>query len=94
MTERFNRRLRRLREHHAICEQRHRRNSAKDGMKTSHQDGQKRDEEDLDGQKRDEEDLDGQKRDEEDLDGQKRDEEDQDGQNDFIQEICIEVSHS
>ncbi|XP_026054801.1 uncharacterized protein LOC113040760 [Carassius auratus] len=100
MTERFNRRLRRLREHHAICEQRHRRNSAKDGMKTSHQDGQKRDEEDLDGQKRDEEDLDGQKRDEEDLDGQKRDEEDldgqkrdeedQDGQNDLIQEICIE----
>ncbi|XP_026081500.1 uncharacterized protein LOC113058050 [Carassius auratus] len=60
MTERFNRRLRRLREHHAICEQRHRRNSAKDGMKTSHQDGRKRDEEDLDGQKRDEEDQDGQ----------------------------------
>lgn len=27
-------------------------------------------------------------------DGQKRDEEDGDGQNDFVQEICIEVSHS
>lgn len=37
---------------------------------------------------------DGQKRDEEDGDGQTRDEEDQDGQNDFVQEICIEVSHS